>query len=121
MEISNSILFMFVQAESTKQSTRLKVPDALEESNDQIASTSDAKVCADIYLRESVWLEVLIHKLPVVSSDHATLIAKIRRIYLSLCYSNVPSFAVARSLFYDLKVTYPVVCITDYCGQFYPS
>nr|CAB3450888.1 unnamed protein product [Digitaria exilis] len=33
----------FVEAESTKQSTRLKVPDALEESNDQIASTSDAK------------------------------------------------------------------------------
>jgi protein TIF31 len=33
----------FVEAESTKQATRQKVPDASEESNDQVASTSDAK------------------------------------------------------------------------------
>ncbi|CAN6280189.1 unnamed protein product [Urochloa humidicola] len=33
----------FVEAESTKQSTRKKLPDASEESNDQIASTSDDK------------------------------------------------------------------------------
>ncbi|OEL12516.1 Clustered mitochondria protein [Dichanthelium oligosanthes] len=33
----------FVEAESTKQSPRQKVPDAPEESSDQVASTSDAK------------------------------------------------------------------------------
>lgn len=56
MESSNCILFMFGQAESTKQSTRQKVPDALEESGDQVASPSDAKVCADINLCEADYL-----------------------------------------------------------------
>jgi hypothetical protein len=43
-------IFIFGQAESTKQSTRRKVPDVSEESNDQVASPSDTKVCADINL-----------------------------------------------------------------------
>ncbi|CAL4885019.1 unnamed protein product [Urochloa decumbens] len=38
----------FVEAESTKQSTKQKLPDASEESNDQVASSSDDKAsCVD--------------------------------------------------------------------------
>jgi hypothetical protein len=70
----NCILFIFAQAESTKQATRQKVPDASEESNDQVASTSDAKVCADIKLGVfAVCSEALyLNKLLTFSSDYAT-------------------------------------------------
>ena len=37
----NCILFIFEQVESTKKSSGHKVPDALEESQDQVARTSD--------------------------------------------------------------------------------
>ena len=56
----NCILFIFEQAESTKKSSRHKVPDAPEESHDQVIGTSDAKVSADNNLGVLViWSEAL--------------------------------------------------------------
>ena len=78
MEIYNCILFIFGQAESTKQSTRQKVPDASEESGDQVASTSDAKVCADIKLLAVCSEALCLNKLLTFSSDYATPIVQNR-------------------------------------------